>query len=113
MRLIIISFLFVLPTYSVRVTQKKICNKCKHFIGNKKTCALFGKQDLINGNNDNDYAVTVRNDNEKCGLDAKYFEENKMNFITTPYYSFIENWPIYLIFTIFGSYFAFLIGNII
>ena len=99
MKFLLLSLLFLSSTYSARLTQKKLCRDCKHFIGNKKQCALFGKPDLIVGKDNYDDALNVR-ENE-CGEIAIYFEKNKFKFITIPYYSLkrsLENyWPLYLI----------------
>jgi hypothetical protein len=80
-----------------RIIPRKLCKNCKYFIAHKKECAIFGDTDLINGKHDYNYAKTVRNNEDKCGADAKYFEENTNKIITVPYY-FILNilpyWPV-------------------
>lgn len=100
MKLLIVSLLFFSPIYSVRLTQKKLCRDCKHFIGNSKKCALFGEPDLVHGKPEHEYASTSRR--KECGEDAIYFEENKIKFITVPVYSFIEYWPFYILFMLYG-----------
>lgn len=71
----------------------KLCKNCKYFINNRE-CQIFGNIDLVNGKLDYDLAKSVRNNENKCGSNAIYYEENKLKFITIPYY-FIKNyWPV-------------------
>lgn len=102
MRVITASLLFFSPIYSVRLTQKKLCRDCKHFIGNSEKCAIFGEPDLVNGKPDHEYASISRR--KECGEDATYFEENKMKFITGPVYSFLGYWPFYILFMLYGTF---------
>uniref|UniRef100_A0A6C0LBT6 Uncharacterized protein n=1 Tax=viral metagenome TaxID=1070528 RepID=A0A6C0LBT6_9ZZZZ len=111
MKFLLISLLFLSYAYSARLTQKKLCRDCKHFIASEKQCALFGKPDLIVWKDNYDNAMNVR-ENE-CGEIAIYFEKNKFKFITVPYYSLKNNWPIYLILPLFAYdlYLIFLINT--
>lgn len=97
MKSIYLLHVFILYTDSTLITPKKLCINCKHFIANKRECALFGETNLVNGKNDYIYASSVRRDEKKCGETAKYFEENNIKFITAPYYFLIENWSITLL----------------
>jgi hypothetical protein len=36
-------------------------------------------------------------DETKCGKDAKYFEQNKIKFITVPYYFVKEYWYVFTV----------------
>jgi len=82
--------LLVSNTESTRILPRKLCKDCKFFIAHKKECALFGDTDLVNGKHDYNYAKNARNNNDKCGEDAKFFEENNNKIMTVPYY-FILN----------------------
>ena len=88
--------LFLTNTESNRIIPRKLCKDCKYFIAHKKECALFGDTDLVNGKHDYNYAKTSRNNEDKCGEDAKYFEENNNKIITVPYYFILNGmqfWP--------------------
>lgn len=101
MRVLLGSLLFFSPIYSVRLTQKRLCRDCKHFIGNSEKCAIFGEPDLVNGKPDHEYASISRR--KECGEDATYFEENKMKFITGPVYSFLEYWPLTILISLYSG----------
>lgn len=101
MKLLCMFLFFLCPGYSTRILPKKLCKDCKFFIGDQKTCAIFGETNVINGENDYEYALTVRNNNEKCGTDAKYFEENMYKIITLPYYFLKEYWLIFATITLY------------
>jgi hypothetical protein len=73
-------------TESTRIVPRKLCKDCKYFIAHKKECALFGDTDLVNGKHDYNYAKNVRNNENKCGQEAKFFEENNNKIMTVPYY---------------------------
>lgn len=81
---------------SNRLVPKKLCRDCKYFIAHKEECALFGDTDLIYGKHDYNYASNARKNEDKCGENAVYFEENTNKIGTVPYY-FILNaatyWP--------------------
>ena len=88
--------LFLTNTESTRILPRKLCKDCKYFIAHKKECALFGDIDLVNGKHDYNYAKTARNNEHKCGENAKYFEENNNKIITVPYYFILDIasfWP--------------------
>jgi hypothetical protein len=97
MKLLAVSLLlFITNIESNRILPRKLCKDCKHYIAHKKECALFGDIDLVNGNHDYNYAKTARNDKDKCGENAKYFEENNNKIITVPYYFILDIahfWP--------------------
>ena len=78
--------LFITNTESNRIVPKKLCKDCKHYIAHKKECALFGDLDLVNGKHNYNYAKYARNNEDKCGEDAKFFEDNNNKIMTVPYY---------------------------
>uniref|UniRef100_A0A6C0B7N1 Uncharacterized protein n=1 Tax=viral metagenome TaxID=1070528 RepID=A0A6C0B7N1_9ZZZZ len=83
---------------SNRLVPRKLCRDCKHFIAHKEKCAIFGDTDFVNGSHDYNYAKSTRKNEDKCGEEAKYFEENTNKIVTVPYY-FILNaaatyWPL-------------------
>jgi hypothetical protein len=66
----------------VKNTTFKICKKCVNFIEDKSNdpddtlfgrCKMFGEQNIITGEVENDNASLCRYDNTKCGIDGKYF----------------------------------------
>ena len=90
----IITFgLFVFSAYAVsnHILPRKLCKDCKHFISHKEECTMFGETDFVNGKHDYNYAKTVRRDIDKCGEDAKYFEENTNKIVTVPYYFILSS----------------------
>jgi hypothetical protein len=92
----LILFAMALPFINATlITPKKICKDCKFFIANEKQCMKFGDTNLVTGEQDYDYASSVRHDNDKCGEDAKYFEKNNFKFLTVPYYFTLTYWYWY------------------
>jgi len=81
---------------STLLTPKKLCINCKHFIADRKECAIFGETDLVTGEIDYSFASSARSNDKKCGEDAMYFVENEYKFITIPYYFSKTWWPIYI-----------------
>jgi hypothetical protein len=86
------------------IVPKKLCKDCKFFIANEKQCMKFGNTDLVTGQQDYDYASSTRNNNHKCGEDAKYFEENNFKFLTVPYYFTLAYWYWYPLIFIYGAW---------
>jgi hypothetical protein len=70
---------------------KPLCANCKFFIPNKNECRKFGDIDIITGKYSYEQAISVRNDNDKCGEYAFFFQKNDFKFITIPYYFLLEN----------------------
>uniref|UniRef100_A0A6C0DBU5 Uncharacterized protein n=1 Tax=viral metagenome TaxID=1070528 RepID=A0A6C0DBU5_9ZZZZ len=97
----LISFAMLLPVIKTTlITPKKLCKDCKFFIGNEQRCMKFGNTNLVTGQQDYNYASSVRHNNNECGEDAKYFEKNNFKFLTVPYYFTLKYWYWYtLIFT--------------
>jgi len=107
---LILLFAFQTNALSNRLVPTKLCKDCKYFIAHKKECALFIENtDLIYGNNDYNYANTVRKNEDKCGEEAKYFEENTNKIVTVPYYFILKAatyWrvtPVLLLFFIYAD----------
>ena len=108
MKLLAVSLLlFITNIESNRILPRKLCKDCKYFIARKKECALFGDIDLVSGKHDYNYAKTSRNNEDKCGENAKYFEENNNKIITVPYYFILDSasfWPFIPLVGIFYIY---------
>ena len=68
------------------IPTKKICKDCRHFIGDKIQCRKFSDTDIVTGEITYKSALSVREDEKKCGEDAIYFEENHFKMVTIPYY---------------------------
>jgi hypothetical protein len=101
----LISFAIILPVIKTTlITPKKLCKDCKFFIGNEQRCMKFGNTDLVTGQQTYDYASYIRNNNKKCGEDAKYFEENTMKFLTIPYYFTLKYWFVYPLIFSYGAW---------
>jgi hypothetical protein len=91
-------------SYSTLITPKKLCINCKYYISNKRECALFGETNLVNGENSYSYAISARNNDKKCGEEAKYFVENEYKFLTVPYYFFKDSWPLISFISIYSAF---------
>jgi len=84
----------VIPTVRPSVINKyPLCRDCKFFIANDKECRKFGDIDLVTGKKSYNYARYVRNDENKCGQEAKHFETNNFKMITVPYYLLLDIGP--------------------
>ena len=79
----------ILKNNKIKITNK-LCKDCKYFIADKQKCKYFNDIDLVTGQKTFNYASIMRE--YDCGTDAKYFEENKIKFITVPYYFLKEYW---------------------
>ena len=76
--------------FSFKQTNK-ICNDCKHFIADEKTCGKFFEIDLVSGKKTYEPARIIRKNTEQCGETATSFEPNHFKVITAPYYFLKEN----------------------
>ena len=83
-------------TYSTLLNNKKICKDCKYYIGDAQKCKYFSDINLVTGEKTYKYAELMRRYDDKCSEDAKYFEINKIKFITVPYYFWINYWQLSL-----------------
>jgi hypothetical protein len=85
--------IFIRRTISTFIKHRDLpaCINCVHFIPDKTNypydplpndekygkCKLFGKQNVVTGTINNEYASLCRIDEEKCGEKAQYFKDNK------------------------------------
>ena len=60
------------------------CRNCIHYMPNSNNfdselskCEIFGTKNIITNEINYDFADSCRNSEEKCGKEAKYFEEEK------------------------------------
>ena len=89
-----------------RLTNNKVlCRDCKHFIAKDWECGKFGETNIITGKESFDSARSARSDEKKCGEKAIMFEENRIKFITVPYYWLKGHWPIVISFGFCTVYF--------
>ena len=93
--------------YFIQNQNKLICSNCKFFISNKNECRKFGDVNIITGKYSYEPASSVRNDEDKCGKYAIFFEKNNFKIITIPYYFLLTNYEI--IFIIIFSFSPFLL----
>jgi hypothetical protein len=93
----ILYYIFFLTTihktelYFIQNKNKPICANCKFFISNKNECSKFGDINIITGEHTYETAISVRNDEDKCGIYGIFFKKNYFKFITIPYYFLLEN----------------------
>ena len=77
--------------YFIKNQDKPICANCKFFIPNKNECRNFGNINIITNEYTYEEAINVRNDHNKCGEDAIFFQKNNLKFITIPYHFLLQN----------------------
>jgi len=75
----------------------KLCKDCKFFIPDKKKCSQFGYTDYVLGKHEYESSLVSRENKNKCGINAVYFEENKYKFMTFSYYFVKENFDTFII----------------
>ena len=91
-----ISIAMIMPImHATMIAPKKLCKDCKFFIAHEKQCMKFGNTNLVTGEQNFDSASSTRDNNDKCGKDAKYFEENTIKYLTIPYYFTLTYWYIF------------------
>jgi hypothetical protein len=76
--------------YFIKNQNKPICANCKFYIPINNECSKFGEVDIITNEYNYEDAISVRNDNNKCGKDAIFFKKNDFKFITVPYYYLLD-----------------------
>jgi hypothetical protein len=91
--------IYKVQLYFIKNQNKPICANCKFFISNKNECMKFGDINIITGKYTYENAITVRNDEDKCGEYAIFFKKNYFKVITIPYYFIVENSKDFLILT--------------
>jgi hypothetical protein len=84
---------------------KPLCKDCKYYIANEWDCGKFGDVNLVTGKESFQSASSVRNDETKCGKEAKHFEHNRLKIITVPYYFLLNYWTLMPAFGIAVFYF--------
>jgi hypothetical protein len=91
--------IYKVQPYFIQNQNKPICANCKFFISNKNECKKFGDINIITGKYTYEKAVSVRNDDDKCGEYAIFFKKNNFKVITIPYYFIVENSKDFLVLT--------------
>jgi hypothetical protein len=89
MKLLYLLFTFVNCINCTKIIKNintPTCKNCIYYIPNKydkdftsllNKCNKFGYKDIITDKIYNDYADACRNDENKCGIEGKYFKEEK------------------------------------
>jgi hypothetical protein len=91
-----ITNIHITEPYFIQNQNQPICSNCKFFIPTNNGCKKYGKRDIITGETTYETAISVRNDDKKCGTTAIFYEKNYIKFITIPYYFTLDN-PILFI----------------
>ena len=91
--------LFSISQTSSKIFIKNIqipeCKNCIHYLPHDFTtgelspynkCSKFGEKNILNGKIEYDIAKDCRKDEEKCGIEAKYFENDDFSQIKQYYY---------------------------
>jgi hypothetical protein len=89
--LFFITNIYSINTCFITNQYKPICSNCKFFIPYQDTCSKFGEKNLISGKYTYEKANNVRNDEEKCGEYAIFYEKNNAKPITDSYYFLSKN----------------------
>lgn len=89
--------------YFIQNQNKKVCANCKFFIANKNECGKFGEVDIITGKYNYENAISLRNDEKKCGEYAIFFKKNHFKFLTILYYYIRENLAIISFLSLYGA----------
>jgi hypothetical protein len=89
-RSFLLPFLFVKNTTSEMIRNKNVpsCMNCKFSQNTLLTgsttfirCRKFGEKDIVTDKLSYDFADSCRNDEKRCGIEGKYYEEDKFPFI--------------------------------
>jgi hypothetical protein len=95
------------------------CKNCIHykpsylntdFTSPLNKCTMFGDKNIINDQITFNYADSCRNDENKCGYNGKYFEENNFLIIKIITHQLISNLPNIILISLITTAF---IGNIL
>lgn len=95
-------YLLPLAINGLRITQKnaqhtqKICKDCKYFIPLYNECRKIDETNLVTGDKTYNLAVKMRNDEDLCGKDGFFFEQNYFKIVTEPYY-FVKEYSLLLL----------------
>lgn len=89
------------------------CRNCIYYIPDNhlilSKCEYFGNKNIIDNTIYNDYAEECRKDENKCGLQGKYFKENKFADIQILTHNIISNDYLLILPLIFLAYISYLI----
>lgn len=88
---ILFTIILINICYGKIIHKNILCKNCKYFLRTNNECALFSKENLINGNIKYESAYDCRNLDTMCSKDAIYFEKNTNQLITNFYYYFFQN----------------------
>jgi hypothetical protein len=69
--------------------SQKTCNDCKFFIQFSQKCEKFPKNTRFLRIKNYEYAISMRNDKNKCGYDGKYFQQNTNYTNLVPLFGFL------------------------
>ena len=87
--------------------QTPECKNCIHYQPHDFTfgelspynkCSKFGEKDILNGKIEYNVAKDCRKDEEKCGIEAKYFENDDFSQIKQYYYLGKSYTPYFLLY---------------
>jgi negative regulator of replication initiation len=87
----------------IKNSEFPVCKNCVHFQYDLEygKCKKFGQRNLVSGENVYKYAEFHRNNESLCGLQAKYFTQERKTKLLMRHtkYKIIQNSPYFL----FGS----------
>jgi hypothetical protein len=90
--------LFLSVAYAaIKNSQAPICQKCVHyrptlFSPSLSQCSQFGTKDVLTGDITYEYADLLRMDENKCGLEGRYYNKTSLP-IRALQYAFIYRLP--------------------
>jgi len=94
--------------------ENPTCKNCVHykpsltnidFVSQFNKCEKFGEKNVMNGKIKYDFAIVARNDENKCGLSGKYFEQDPNINIKILKHFVIAKLPPFLFYSFFGYIF--------
>ena len=107
MKIIILLLSLLCSKKIIKNADLPSCRNCIYYepifdndLSNLNKCNKFGVKNIISDEITYDYANSCRNDENKCGIEGKYFEEESNLTMKILKYKLLNNIPIIFVFTI-------------
>lgn len=97
---------------SIKYMNFPSCKNCLHYkpstynidyTSSYSRCTIYGEKNVVTNKIEYLPAHLCRNDNSKCGIEGKYFEQEPQLFDKLVTHFFISRWPFLLCFTCYGT----------
>jgi hypothetical protein len=107
MKIIILLLSLLCSKKIIKNADLPSCRNCIYYepkydndLSNLNKCNKFGVKNIISDEINYDFADSCRNDENKCGIEGKYFEEESNLTMKILKYKLLNNIPIIFVFTI-------------